>query len=131
MKIRLIASTILTVLAGLLLPLLVWYQQVPYAEHAARFQVETLDWVVIVGGSILWAVMAFGSFLTLKPVVKTNRNYALINLAVTIIVIVIGIILAKNSIFSSPVALLIGYTTMLLPAMYFAVTQKPAHPPTD
>lgn len=121
MKARLFVSTVLSIVAGMLLPWLLWYHQVTFAEHAARFQIESLDWLVVAGGSILWTAVVFGSFLVLLPAVKTNKSYAVLYLFVDVIVILIGLMIARNSLLSAPVALMIGYSTMLVPALYIAI----------
>ena len=120
---RLIVASTLIAMSGALLSWLVWYQQVSYSPHFARAESTVIDWIMLVGGSVLWAIMVLASVSCCLET-RFSRLQKLLYLTVVIVVILTGFILSRTLFLGEPVQLLLGYAMMLIPAIYFALVQK-------
>lgn len=120
---RLIVASTLIAMSAALLSWLVWYQQVVYSPHAVRAESTVIDWIMLVGGSVLWAIMILASVLCCLKT-RFSRLQKLLFLTVVIVVVLAGFIWSRNSFLGEPVQLLLGYAMMLIPAIYFALVQK-------
>lgn len=127
MKARLIVSVILVVVAGVLLPQLCRYQEQPFMEHYARAQLGATDWIIVIGGSILWSSLTLLSFIFLIQAIKENPVAAWIYVAVDAVVIVLNLILLPTILITSPVSIVMGYSLTLITALYLAGKRKQQH----
>lgn len=127
MKARLIVSVILVVVAGVLLPQLCHYQAQPFMEHYARAQLGATDWIIVIGGSILWSSLTLLSFIFLIQAIKENPVAAWIYVAVDAVVIVLNLILIPTILITSPVSIVMGYSLTLIIALYLAGKRKQQH----
>lgn len=121
---RLIVASILMAMSGALLSWLAWYQQVIYFPHAVRAESTVIDWIMLVGGSVLWVIMVLASALFVASKTRFSRLQKLLYLPVVIVVVLAGFIWSRNSFLDEPLQLLLGYSMMLIPAIYFALVQK-------
>ena len=120
---RLIVASILMAMSGALLSWLAWYQQVIYFPHAVRAESTVIDWIMLVGGSVLWVIMVLANVLCCLKT-RFSRLQKLLYLTVVIVVVLAGFIWSRNSFLDEPLQLLLGYAMMLIPAIYFALVQK-------
>lgn len=127
MKARLIVSVILVAVAGVLLPQLCCYQAQPFMEHYARAQLGATDWIILIGGSILWSSLTLLSFIFLIQAIKENPVAAWIYVAVDVVVIVLNLILIPTILITSPVSIVVGYSLTLITALYLAGKRKQQH----
>lgn len=121
---RLIVASILVVMSGVLLSWLAWYQQVIYSPHFARAESTVIDWIMLVGGSVLWAIMLLAGVCLVAEKTRFSRLQKLLYLTVVIVVILTGSTLSRTLFWGEPLQLLLGYAMMLIPAIYFALVQK-------
>lgn len=121
---RLIVASILMAMSGALLSWLAWYQQVIYSPHFARAESTVIDWIMLVGGSVLWVIMVLASARFVASKTRFSRPQKLLYLTVVIVVVLAGFIWSRNSFLGEPLQLLLGYAMMLIPAIYFALVQK-------
>ncbi|MDP9835073.1 MULTISPECIES: hypothetical protein [Actinomycetaceae] len=109
---------VLVMLAGLALPFLVWFEQVPFQARYMRDEAGAGDWLLLIGGALVWAALVCVASVMANVLAAEYYKSGGIYLVAAIAAVVCGVFTAFALNAFSPLALTIGFAVILFPAIY-------------